>query len=129
MLEWFKSLEDKNRSTFIQFDIVQFYPSISEELLGKAIDWAKTHVELNDSEKNIIMSTKQNLLFWNGEAWEKKSGGNCDITMGSWDGAECSDLVGLYLLSQLKTLGVNLGLYRNDGLGAPTSGANQETNL
>ena len=37
--------------------------------------------------------------------------------MGSWDGAESSDLVGLYMLFQLKDLGVNLGLYRDDGLG------------
>ena len=36
--------------------------------------------------------------------------------MGSWDGAEVADLVGLYLLSQLNHLGINIGLYRDDGL-------------
>ena len=36
--------------------------------------------------------------------------------MGSWDGAESTDLVGLYLLSKLKDLGVDVGLYRDDGL-------------
>ena len=38
--------------------------------------------------------------------------------MGSWDGAEVADLVGLYLLSKLSVLGINAGLYRDDGLAA-----------
>ena len=37
--------------------------------------------------------------------------------MGSWDGAEVADLIGLYLLSQLQQVGFELGLYRDDGLG------------
>ena len=36
--------------------------------------------------------------------------------MGSYDGAEMCELVGLYLLSQLQNLNINLGLYRDDGL-------------
>ena len=36
--------------------------------------------------------------------------------MGSWDGAEVADLVGLYLLSQLTDLPIDVGLYRDDGL-------------
>ena len=36
--------------------------------------------------------------------------------MGSWDGAEVCELVGLYLLSQLSDLQLTLGLYRDDGL-------------
>ena len=36
--------------------------------------------------------------------------------MGSNDGAETCDLVGLYLLSQLQDLGLDIGLYRDDGL-------------
>ena len=36
--------------------------------------------------------------------------------MGSFDGAETCELVGLYLLSQLNQLDINVGLYRDDGL-------------
>lgn len=38
--------------------------------------------------------------------------------MGSFDGAECCELVGLYLLSQIKDRmpNANIGLYRDDGL-------------
>ena len=36
--------------------------------------------------------------------------------MGSFDGAETCELVGLFLLSQLSHLSVNVGLNRDDGL-------------
>ena len=39
-----------------------------------------------------------------------------DVTMGSFDGAGTCELVGLFLLSQLTHLDVNVGLYRDDGL-------------
>ena len=36
--------------------------------------------------------------------------------MGSYDGAEICDKVGLYMLSKLQNLNLNIGLYRDDGL-------------
>ena len=41
-----------------------------------------------------------------------------DVTMGSFDGAEICELVGLYLLDKLSTLLKKecVGLYRDDGL-------------
>ena len=36
--------------------------------------------------------------------------------MGSFDGAETCELIGLYILSQIQHLGINVGLYRDDGL-------------
>ncbi len=38
--------------------------------------------------------------------------------MGSYDGAETCELVGLYILSQLQNLGISIGIYRDDGLAA-----------
>ena len=51
--------------------------------------------------------------------WIKKDGTLFDVTMGSNDGAEVCDLVGLYLLAGLKRKfeNLDLGLYRDDGLG------------
>ena len=43
-----------------------------------------------------------------------------DVTMGSFDGAETCELLGLFLLSQLTHLDVNVGLYRDDGLATCT---------
>ena len=59
------------------------------------------------------------VLFHNEEPWKKKSTESCfDVTMGSLDGAEICELVGLYILSILQER-VNKsdnGLYRDDGL-------------
>ena len=50
-------------------------------------------------------------------AYKKKTISNFDVTMGSFDGAETSDLIGLYLLSKVQNLGVVIGCFRDDWLG------------
>ena len=105
-----------NTLSFIQFDIVEFYPNITEVLLKKALDYAKNHINIAPGEIKIILQTKKAFLFADGKPWVKKGNKSFDVTMGSWDGAEVADLVGLYLLSQLSDLNLIIGLYRDDGL-------------
>ena len=40
VLKWFNSLENKSSLSFICFDVCEFYPSITEKLLSKALDIA-----------------------------------------------------------------------------------------
>ena len=115
-IEWFKNLRDKKHLTFLQFDIVEFYPSISEKLLKDALGFAKNFVDITDAEIKRILETKEALLFKDKKLWMKKGGKYFNVTMGSWDGAEVADLVGLYLLSKLSVLGLDVGLYRDNGL-------------
>ena len=51
--------------------------------------------------------------------------------MGSYDGAECCNLIGLFLLHSLKRdfPEENLGLYRDDGLGVTTKHGHQASTL
>ena len=56
------------------------------------------------------------VLFNDDQTWIKKGSKMFNVTMGSFDGAEVADLVGLFLLSRLSDLGLNIGLYRDDGL-------------
>ena len=42
VIDWFNSLPNRANLKFLKFDIVEFYPSITEELLAKAIQYAKT---------------------------------------------------------------------------------------
>ena len=55
----------------------------------------------------------------NSEPWTKNSS-NFDVTMGSLDGAEISELIGLFMLNEVKKIAglnqANNGLYRDDGL-------------
>ena len=69
--------------------------------------------------KNIILLAKQSTLYNRGSPWSKRDGNSkFDVTMGSFDGAETCELIGLCLLSQLQHLDINIGLYRDDGLAA-----------
>ena len=118
MLQWYKQLQNKRNSTFICFDVVEFYPSISEALLNRALDLASQHINISATHRKIIINAKHSLLFSNGQPWMKRNSNSLfDVTMGSYDGAETCELVGSYLLSQLKKIpGVEIGLYRDDGL-------------
>ena len=40
-IDWFKNIKDKKRSTFVQFDIIEFYPSITKELLLRSLNHAR----------------------------------------------------------------------------------------
>ena len=43
VIKWFNDIEEKQRCHFTQFDIVEFYPNISEKLLLEALNFAKQH--------------------------------------------------------------------------------------
>ena len=123
VLDWFNNIDDKQSSSFICFDIVDFYPSITEKLLREALDFAATFQPISALDKEIIFHSKKTLLINNGIPWSKKDDNNrmFDVTMGSYDGAEACELVVCYLLTQLnKDLSqkITLGLYRDDGLAA-----------
>ena len=97
---------------------MDFYPSISKELLTNDIYLAGTITTIDKKVIDPIMHSRKSLLFNNNEIWVKKDNPNFDVTMGSFDGAEVCELVGLYLLNILKSEfgGKNIGLYRDDGL-------------
>ena len=119
VINWFDNINDKQECSFVQFDIKDFYPSITEEILDNAVNFAKEHITITTEQLRTIKHCRKSLLFSNNEAWKKKGTHECfDVTMGSFDGAETCELVGLYILSRLRELTPtgNTGLYRDDGL-------------
>ena len=119
VIDWFGNIEEKSRHSFISFDIIDFYPSISENLLDQALSWASNLASISNEDISIIKHARKSLLFSNGKPWTKNNSSNLfDVTMGGYDGAEICELVGLFILKQLgKTFGnKNIGLYRDDGL-------------
>ena len=46
-IEWFKQIKNKKTGNFIQFDICNFYLSISNELLNKALDFAEQYTTIS----------------------------------------------------------------------------------
>ena len=116
VINWYNSITSKEKHSFICFDVCEFYPSITENLLNKALTYASGFTTISEQDKNIIIHAKKSLLYNNENPWCKKGDTNFDVTMGSFDGAETCELVGLYILSQLQDLDINVGLYRDDGL-------------
>ena len=106
VVDQFCNLQDKQSPSFLVFDITDFYPSISEQLLLKALDFANQFDTISSQEKEVIMHSRKSLLFDKNESWAKKGNANLfDVSMGSFDGAEVCELVGLLALSKLKTMG------------------------
>ena len=91
-------IEEKSKYKFIVFDIKDFYPSIKETLLIKAINFAEKLVNIANEDKVIKKHTRKSLLYNNSEPWIKKDSGLFDVTMGAYDGAEVCELVGTFLL-------------------------------
>ena len=119
VIEWFGNIKEKHRHSFISFDIVDFYPSISGNLLDQALSWASNLAIITKDEISIIKHARKSVLFNDGKPWTKKDSNSLfDVTMGSYDGTEICELVGLFILNKLgqKFGEENIGLYRRDGL-------------
>ena len=119
VLKWYEANKTLG-AQLIQYDIEAYYPSILEPLLDRAMTFACEHHEITEEQKNMIKACRKSILFGpKGEPWTKNST-NFDVTMGSLDGAEISELIGLFMLSEVKKIdGLNQsnnGLYRDDGL-------------
>ena len=119
VIDWFKNIKNKEKATFIQFDIIDFYPSINEKMLDEAIVFAKQHTKITNQDINIIKQCRRTILKNNRDTWIKKNN-NFDVPMGAFDSAELSDLIGLYILHTLTRFSFlnisDVGLYRDDGL-------------
>ena len=104
VITWFENVKNKNKCLFMQYDIEEFYPSISENLLKKFIDYARSFVSISSEEEETIMHCHKSLLFDNSVIWTKQDDNKgFDVTMGSFDGAEICKLVDLYILYILST--------------------------
>ena len=102
----------KDISSFIKFDIVDFYPFISKDLLINAINFAKSITSIDDKTINII---KISIIYYHYSSTTKSGLKKAVlIFVQQW----LVLMVWSYLLDILrKRFGDNkIGLYRYDGL-------------
>ena len=97
---------------------MNFYPSISKELLTKSINYAKSVATIEEKVITTVFLARKLLLFYKTSGCDKKDNSDFDVTKGRYDGAEVCQLVGLYLLNLLTNdFGKNnIGLYRDDSV-------------
>ena len=117
-IQFFNDIENKDDKLFLICDIVDFYPSITIELFEKTLAFAKQFVNITNLEERVLRNARKSVLYYNDDVWIKKTG-LFDVTMGAFDGAQISDLVGLYILHEIKKQipELQFALYRDDGIG------------
>ena len=117
-IDWFRKIKDKKRSTFVQFNIIEFYPSNTKELLMRSLNHAREYTEITKEEIEMILASRKTVLSDNRRSWVKSHVDNFDVPMGAYDSAQVADLVGIYILDTLGRI-VNsqqVGLYWDDGI-------------
>ena len=118
VIEWLIKTEEKTNHKFIVFNIKDFYPSIKETLLIKAINFAEERVNITNEDKVIIKLRRSSLLYDNNEPWLKKDSGSFDVTISAYHGVEVCKLAGTFFLYKLslKYNKNNIRLYCDEGL-------------
>ena len=77
---------------------------------------------ITQQQIEIIHQACKSFLYSEGKNWVKKGDVNFDIGMGAYHGAQACEIVGLFLLAQLKVLpNFEAILYRDDGLAVTPS--------
>ena len=103
-------------------DHLMFQMYLSKTLLTDGLNYASQYVTITEQDRNIIFHARKSLLFDKENPWVKRNNSSLfDVTMGSFDGAEVCELVGLFMLNKLSQKfknNDNIGLYRDDGLAA-----------
>ena len=64
VITWFKNINNKKKTSFINFDVENFYPSISVELFTEAINYAKTITNIDNDQLSIIMQSKKKHYYF-----------------------------------------------------------------
>ena len=115
VVAWFKSRDSSRRASFTTYDVESFYPSITQQLVKKTLNWASKQTNITVTEQEAVLTACNNLLFTPDGTWIKTNSDIHDITMGSYCGAEICETVGLYMLSKLRDKNIDSIIYRDDG--------------
>ena len=82
---------------FVTFDIKDFYPSITQDLLNKALNFASEYIYISKCDIDVINHARKSFLFDGSNIWIKKQGGLFDVSMGAYDEAEVCEVVDTYV--------------------------------
>ena len=54
VLNWFDNIKDKSNCSFIQFDIKEFYPPITDNILHQTLKFPKQHTNIDKNDLRIL---------------------------------------------------------------------------
>ena len=79
-IEW--RIKNKSKVTFMQFDIIDFYPSITKNILIDSINYACKYVDVTNEQYEIILACRKTVIKNNESTWVKSGLDNFDVPMG-----------------------------------------------
>ena len=62
VIRWFNNLENKKQLSYLTFDIVDFYPSNTDNLLTKTLKWAQKYHNIAVTEFETIIHARRTIL-------------------------------------------------------------------
>ena len=68
-IEWFRRIKNKSKVTFMQFDIIDFYPSITKNILIDSINYARKYVDATNEQYEIIVACRKTVIKNNESTW------------------------------------------------------------
>ena len=82
---------------------MDFYPSITDNLLIKTLKWAQIYHNIAVTEFDAIMHARRTILCDHKvNVWTKKNSKNqFNVSMGAIDGADICELAGLYIHTEI----------------------------
>lgn len=63
ILTWFNSLKDKHLIKFVMFDMKDIYPSITQYLLKKTLNFVNEYINILKFDIDVVHYTRESLLF------------------------------------------------------------------
>ena len=61
-IEWFRNMNCQSRTTFIHFNIIEFYSFISKDLLLKGLNHVKYFIDISKEPIEIIFIRRKSIL-------------------------------------------------------------------
>ena len=69
----------------VMFDMKNFFPSITQDMLKKALNFASEYIYISKCDIDVLNHARKSLLSDGSHAWIKKQGGLLDVSMGAYD--------------------------------------------
>ena len=69
-IEWFRKIKNKSKATFMQFDIIDLYPSITKNILIDSISYAHKYVDVTKEQYEIILACRKTVIKNNESTWD-----------------------------------------------------------
>ena len=58
-IDWFWKIKNKSKATFMQFDIIDFYPSITKNTRMDSINYTRKYVDITKEQYEIILTYRK----------------------------------------------------------------------